>query len=187
MIAALVETVVAQHGGDPRRVYVAGLSAGGAMAASLGELYPDVFAAVGIHSGLPPRAAHDVASAFSAMRKGTGASVAPRSSLPTIVFHGSGDQTVAPANADAVVQRQVAAALADGIRLERREERVAGTRAAIRAEWLDADGKSMIESWKVNAGPHAWSGGRPAGSFTDPQGPSASEAMAAFFLRHRRG
>jgi poly(hydroxyalkanoate) depolymerase family esterase len=186
MIAALVEAVVAQHGGDPQRVYVAGLSAGGAMAATLGELYPDVFAAVGIHSGLPPRSAHDVQSAFSAMRRGTGAAAGPaRSSLPTIVFHGSGDKTVAPTNGEAVVQRQVAAA--NGERLERREERVAGARTATRTEWLDPQGKPMIESWKVTAGPHAWSGGHAAGSFTDPQGPNASEAMAAFFLRHRRG
>ena len=187
MIAALVEAVVAQHGGDPRRVYVAGLSAGGAMAATLGELYPDVFAAVGIHSGLPPSAAHDVQSAFSAMRRGSGPRVPmARSPLPTIVFHGSGDKTVAPANGEAVVQRQVAAAAADGLRLERREQRVAGTRPATRSEWLDPQGKPMVESWKVDAGPHAWSGGRAAGSFTDPQGPNASEAMAAFFLRHRR-
>lgn len=188
MIAALVETVVAQHGGDPQRVYVAGLSAGGAMAATLGESYPDVFAAVGIHSGLPPGAAHDVQSAFSAMRRGSGPRVPmARSPLPTIVFHGSGDKTVAPANGEGVVQRQVAAATAHGLQLERREQRVAGARAATRTEWLDPQGKPMIESWKVEAGPHAWSGGRAAGSFTDPQGPNASEAMTAFFLRHRRG
>ncbi|WP_332825554.1 extracellular catalytic domain type 1 short-chain-length polyhydroxyalkanoate depolymerase [Ramlibacter sp.] len=188
MIAALVASVLAQHGGDPQRVYVAGLSAGGAMAATLGDLYPDVFAAVGIHSGLPPRAAHDVQSAFSAMRKGSGAAVpAARSLLPTIVFHGSGDKTVAPGNGEAVVQRQVAAAAAGGKRLERREERVSGARAGTRIEWLDEGGKPVVESWQVTAGPHAWSGGHATGSFTDPQGPSASEAMAAFFLRHRRG
>lgn len=188
MIAALVASVLAQHGGDPQRVYVAGLSAGGAMAAMLGELYPDVFAAVGIHSGLPPRAAHDMPSAFSAMRKGSGtAAPAARSLLPTIVFHGSGDKTVAPGNGEAVVQRQVAAAAANGTRLERREQTVSGTRAGTRIEWLDEGGKPVVESWHVTAGPHAWSGGHATGSFTDPQGPSASEAMAAFFLRHRRG
>jgi poly(hydroxyalkanoate) depolymerase family esterase len=187
MIVALVQAMVAQHGGDPQRVYVAGLSAGGAMAATLGDLYPEVFAAVGIHSGLPPRAAHDVQSAFSAMRRGTAAAAsAPGAVLPTVVFHGSGDRTVAPANGEAVVQRQVAAAAANGLLLERREENVTGTRSAKRIAWVDDSGRRVIESWQVRAGPHAWSGGDAAGSFTDPQGPNASEAMAAFFLRHRR-
>lgn len=188
MIAALVASVVAEHGGDPQRVYVGGLSAGGAMAATLGDLYPDVFAAVGIHSGLPPRAAHDVSSAFTAMRKASGsAAAAARSLLPTIVFHGSADKTVAPGNGEAVVQRQLAAAAAGGVQLQPREERVAGTRTGTRIAWLDESGKPVIESWKLTAGPHAWSGGHASGSFTDPQGPNASEAMAAFFLRHRRG
>ncbi|MEJ5989028.1 PHB depolymerase family esterase [Ramlibacter sp. PS3R-8] len=187
MVAALVASVLTLHGGDPQRVYVAGLSAGGALAATLGELYPDVFAAVGIHSGLPPRAAHDVPSAFTAMRKAAGSAAAAPSLLPTIVFHGSADKTVAPGNGEAVVQRQVAAAAASGVPLQRREEHVAGARAATRIEWVDAGGKAMVESWKLTAGPHAWSGGHASGSFTDPQGPSASQAMAAFFLRHRLG
>jgi poly(hydroxyalkanoate) depolymerase family esterase len=187
MIAALVQSALALHGGDPDRVYVAGLSAGGAMAALLGELYADVFAAVGIHSGLPPHAAHDVPSAFSAMRKGTsGRHFAPELVLPTIVFHGSADKTVAPGNGEALVQRQLAAAGTSGVALERREHRHAGSRAATRTEWLDVGGKPVIESWQVAGGPHAWSGGHASGSFTDPQGPGASEAMAAFFLRHRR-
>jgi poly(hydroxyalkanoate) depolymerase family esterase len=195
MIAALVEATVAAHGGDPRRVYVAGLSAGGAMAAALGELYPEVFAAVGVHSGLPPHAAHDVASAFGAMRKGVTAAVAAKSAVavPTIVFHGTGDRTVAPANGHALVQRQLATRRADGIALERVESRAPGAnergvlRGATREQWVDAQGQVLVESWRVVAGPHAWSGGHPDGSFTDPQGPSASEAMAQFFLRHRQG
>jgi poly(hydroxyalkanoate) depolymerase family esterase len=193
MIAALVQATVAAHGGDPRRVYVAGLSAGGAMAASLGELYPDLFAAVGVHSGLPPGAAHDVPSAFSAMRKGAAAAArAPATStVPTIVFHGSGDRTVTPANADAVVRRQLAAHHANGAILEHGEQRKPGSkelgvRAATLERWSDASGQVVLESWRVSSGPHAWSGGRPAGSFTDPQGPSASEAMARFFLQHRK-
>lgn len=190
MIAALVRDVVARHGGDPARVYVAGLSAGGAMAATLGHLYPDVFAAVGVHSGLPPRAAHDVPSAFSAMRKGTSAA-APHgaAALPTIVFHGSGDKTVAPANGETIVQAQLAAHLANGVVLESRQESGAQAhrpRGATRVQWVDGDGKTVLESWNVAGGPHAWSGGHAGGSFTDPQGPSASEAMMAFFLAHRR-
>jgi poly(hydroxyalkanoate) depolymerase family esterase len=187
MIAALTQQVVRGHGGDPQRVYVAGLSAGGAMAAMLGELYPDVFAAVGVHSGLPPRAAHDVPSAFQAMRKGRSASTAPVTPLPTIVFHGGADHTVAPGNGDHLVQRQLAAHLAAGTALHRREAQAEGSpgRAATRAQWVDGAGVPVLEHWSVRAGPHAWSGGQAEGSFTDPQGPDASEAMAAFFLQHR--
>jgi poly(3-hydroxybutyrate) depolymerase len=121
------------------------------------------------------------------MRKASGSPAAAAGSLlPTIVFHGSADRTVAPGNGEAVVQRQLAAAAAGGVELQRREERVSGTRTGTRTEWLDDKGKAVVESWKLTAGPHAWSGGHASGSFTDPQGPSASEAMAAFFLRHRR-
>lgn len=194
MIVALVQAVVRAHGGDPQRVYVAGLSAGGAMAATLGELYPDVFAAIGVHSGLPPAAAHDVPSAFEAMRKGsrTAASRAAGTALPTIVFHGTSDRTVAPANGEAILQRQIAAHAGSAGALTRSESRGEAAadkreRPSTRVQWRDASGKLVLESWKVSAGPHAWSGGSAAGSFTDPQGPSASAAMAAFFLQHRKG
>lgn len=191
MLAALVRTVLATHGGDPARVYVAGLSAGGAMAATLGELYPDLFAAVGVHSGLPARAAHDVPSAFSAMRNGPGARAsAPRHAVavPTIVIHGSADRTVHPGNGDAIVQHQLAAHAAHGTVLQCEEEKHATGhgRQATRQQWLDAEGGVRLESWRVSGGPHAWSGGHASGSFTDPQGPGASEAMAQFFLRHAR-
>ena len=188
MIASLVQSVVATHGVDPRRVYVAGLSAGGAMAATLGDLYPDVFAAIGVHSGLPARAAHDVPSAFSAMRRGTATAAAHATPpLPTVVFHGSGDTTVAPGNGKAVVQRQLAAHRAAGIALAPVESAEAGARATTRVQWRDAEGRTVLESWSVAGGPHAWSGGHRGGSFTDPQGPSASEAMLAFFLGQQRG
>jgi poly(hydroxyalkanoate) depolymerase family esterase len=190
MIAALAQAVVAGHGGDPRRVYVAGLSAGGAMAAIVGELYPDVFAAVGVHSGLPAGSASDVPSAFSAMRKGPGPhAVAGRRAvaIPTIVFHGSSDKTVAPGNGQAIVQQQLAAHAAGGTWLER-EEAAPGQaqRTVTREQWLDGQGQVRLESWRIAGGPHAWAGGHPSGSFTDPHGPAASEAMARFFLKHAR-
>lgn len=190
MIAALVQAVLASHGGDPARVYVAGLSAGGAMAATLGELYPDVFAAVGVHSGLPHAVARDVQSAFSAMRKGASPRAAGNGTtvaVPTIVFHGSADKTVAPGNGTAIVQAQLAAHAAGGTPLREEAEQVGRHgRAATREQWVDADGQVRLESWRINGGPHAWSGGHATGSFTDPHGPDASEAMARFFLRHAR-
>ncbi len=190
MIAAMVRAVLASHGGDPSRVYVAGLSAGGAMAATLGELYPDLFAAVGVHSGLPPGAASDMPSAFSAMRKGPAAHAAARAgavALPTIVFHGSADNTVAPGNADAIVHGQLAAHATGGAILREEARHVEHhSRAATCTRWVDGQGQVRLESWRVNGGPHAWSGGHASGSFTDPQGPGASEAMARFFLRHAK-
>lgn len=192
MIAALAAHVVAAHSGDASRVYVAGLSAGGAMAALAGQLYPDVFAAVGVHSGLAPGAAVDMPGAFSAMRKGrkasAGTATGGAASPPTIVFHGTADTTVHPGNADHVLQAALAGLRASGVPLTEVPAADAGPgeRNARRTAWVTPDGTPVVEHWAVAAGPHAWSGGSAAGSFTDPQGPSASRAMVAFFLRHRR-
>ena len=210
LIAGMTRHVIEAHGVDPDRVYVAGLSAGGAMAAILAREYPDVFAAAGVHSGLPAGAAHDVASAFGAMKSGaTGtaagglagwplgasspmwpgavaasAAAAPtRASAPQIVFHGSADSTVAPANGDAVI----AAALAS--RADTRPTETSGVAAAgrrwRRTVWRDGD-RPVAEQWVVDGAQHAWSGGSRAGSFTDPDGPDASAAMLRFFLEHRQ-
>jgi poly(hydroxyalkanoate) depolymerase family esterase len=194
MIAALVAHVLASHPGDAARVYVAGLSAGGAMAALAGQLYPDVFAAVGVHSGLAPGAAADMPGAFSAMRKGRkGKAALPATgaaSPPTIVFHGTADTTVHPGNADHVLDAALAGLRASGLALNEVQDTGAGatpgSRNARRTAWVTPDGTPVLEHWAVATGPHAWSGGSAAGSFTDPQGPSASQAMVAFFLRHRR-
>jgi poly(3-hydroxybutyrate) depolymerase len=130
--------------------------------------------------------------AFSAMRKGrkAGAGTAPggAASPPTIVFHGTADTTVHPGNADHVLQAALAGLRASGVPLTEvpAADAGAGNRNASRTAWVTPDGTPVVEHWAVAAGPHAWSGGSAAGSFTDPQGPSASRAMVAFFLRHRR-
>ena len=188
MIAALVAKLVADHRGDASRVYVAGLSAGGAMAALVGQLYPDIFAAVGVHSGLAPATAHDIASAFSAMRKGPSASSRNPIALPIIVFQGSDDKTVAPANAQAIVKIELDTLRAMGFDLQRIKEdaNFGGSRKATRERWIDTDGKCLVESWNVSNAAHAWAGGDSAGSFTDPQGPNASEAMFRFFRLHSK-
>ena len=215
MIAALTRQVIAQHGVDASRVYVAGLSAGGAMAAVLASEYPDLFAAAGIHSGLPQGAARDVMSAFSAMRRGpasNGADLKSASSrvtsddanspVPVIVFHGSADTTVNPDNGEHIVELALRAFAASELPLsENRVElpdasdtsssagqnrRGGSGRNAARSIYSAADGTVYVESWEIEAGPHAWSGGDAGGSYTDPDGPSASAAMLAFFLQHRR-
>lgn len=188
MIAALASKVAAEHGGDPRRIYVAGLSAGGAMAALVARLYPEVFAAVGVHSGLPPAAAHDVASALRVMRNGSRKASAPAAypPVPTIVFHGSADKTVHPSNAEQVVRESLDAWRQEGVTLDREQESIGGTeRQAMRTRYVSRDGHVLLEKWDVAAGPHAWSGGEAGGSYTDPQGPSASRAMLEFFMAHR--
>lgn len=185
MIAALALQVAARHNGDRTRIYVAGLSAGGAMAALAGALYPDVFAAVGVHSGLAAHAASDVASAVRAMRRGAVALVT-QAAIPTIVFHGSADRTVRPENADVIAQAQVAAWAAAGTPLHPAARvNATGLPRGICTTWVDATGVPRLEHWQVKYGKHAWSGGKASGSFTEPDGPSASLAMMRFFARQR--
>ena len=187
MIAALVQKMVTQHGANPDRIYVAGLSAGGAMAAVVANLYPHLFAAVGMHSGLAAGAAQSVAQAFNAMQDGAKGS--HTTALPTIVFQGDADQTVHPSNAKYITQAALAAFKAEGLELVKSKTSVknSGDETADRTLYSDANGKPFVESWRIAAGPHAWSGGAARGSYTDPDGPDASAAMLAFFLRHRKG
>lgn len=186
MIAGLTRQILSSHGGDPARVYIAGLSAGGAMASLVAGLYPDLFTALGVHSGLPAGAAQDMVSAFSAMRRGAVGQQSPP--LPTIVFHGSADRTVHPDNGENISQSALAALHGAGFALVKSQSTRGGktARSTQRTAWRAADGTSYVEHWNVDAGIHAWSGGNATGSYTDPQGPSASAAMLDFFLQHQR-
>ncbi|WP_018332861.1 extracellular catalytic domain type 1 short-chain-length polyhydroxyalkanoate depolymerase [Actinomycetospora chiangmaiensis] len=177
LIAAIAGRVSEAHGVDRERVFVAGFSAGAAMAAVMGAAYPDLVAGVGIHSGLPAGSARDVGSAFAAMR-GAPYRVAA-TSVPTVVVHGSDDPTVAAVNGT----RAVEAALADHPGCARTEERGGGgsARSWTRERWTDRDGTMRAEHWTVHGSGHAWSGGRAGGSYTDPAGPDASEAMGVAF------
>lgn len=184
MLAGLARHLVAEHRLDDTRVFAAGLSAGGAAAAILASAYPDVFAAVGVHSGLACGAARDVPSAMAAMRQGGGRAERPDRFVPLITFHGDRDATVAEINAREIVA--AAASAADG-KLSTRVEtgRSAGGRDYTRAISRDAAGHDLIEQWTIAGAGHAWSGGDAAGSYTDPAGPDASRAMLDFFLRAR--
>ena len=185
MIAALTQKVMQQHGADPQRVYIAGLSAGGAMAAVMAGLHPEMFAAVGVHSGLAAGAARDVMSAFRAMR--SGAKGHSSSALPTIIFHGAADKTVHPDNSDYIADAALAGLAAAGLQLVKTQTTTGSNKheKTERVIYSTADGKPYIENWRIDDGAHAWSGGDAAGSYTDPEGPSASAAMLTFFLRHR--
>lgn len=179
ILAGIVGDVAAQYRIDSGRVFVAGLSAGAAMAVILGATYADVFAAVGVHSGLPHGAAHDVASAFAAMHGGAKASAAaaPGPRAATIVFHGDQDKTVTAANATAIVGQALGAHA--GPPLEREST---ATGVCTRVVYRDAAGRAQVEHWLVHGGGHAWSGGSTQGSFTNPTGPDASAEMVRFFF-----
>jgi poly(hydroxyalkanoate) depolymerase family esterase len=182
LIAGIVADILRDHAADPTRVYAAGLSAGGAAAAILGATYPDVFAAVGVHSGLAVGAAQDVMSALGAMR--SGAVGDRRQSLaPTIVLHGLADTTVHPDNGDAVL-----AQVARG-RSGLHKRQVAGVspggRRHTRTVLETAQGVTIAEHWQIDGAGHAWSGGHAGGSYTDPSGPDATHEMLRFFAQHR--
>ena len=190
LLAGMTRHVMATHRVDADRVWVAGLSAGGAMAAILAREYPDLFAAAGVHSGLPPGAAHDMVSAFSAMKSGARnvpASDAARSA-PVIVFHGDADTTVNALNGGHLVDAVLGAAPAQATR----EPSPAASpgRAFTRTIYRPADATdpapSLAEHWVVHGAGHAWAGGDAAGSFTESAGPDASREMLRFFAEHPR-
>ncbi len=190
-IAALVQTVRAAHPVDAGRVYVAGLSAGGAMAAIVAAAYPDVFAAAGVHSGLPGDAAGNLQEALAAMNgSATGPSAAartprPAKPVPTIVFHGDADATVHPRNGERLLSAAVAGGAGGTAAPEVEQGRSAGGRRFSRRLHRAADGRTQAEHWLVHGAGHAWAGGQPRGSYTDAAGPDASREMLRFFLQHR--
>jgi poly(hydroxyalkanoate) depolymerase family esterase len=191
IIADLTREVIAKRRIDPQRVYIAGLSAGGAMSAVLAATYPDLYAAVGIHSGLPHAAANSLVTALSAMRHGPLERVARtrRQPVPTIVFHGDEDRTVHPDNGDEVIEqarwgREAEADTEDGGGMTVERGNVPGGRAYTRTLHRDADGRCDAEHWLVHGCGHAWSGGSAIGSYTDPMGPDASVQMLRFFIEH---
>ncbi|GJE49486.1 hypothetical protein GOFOIKOB_2523 [Methylobacterium tardum] len=190
IIAGLTRAVMAEHPIDPARVYIAGLSAGGAAALNIARAYPDLYAAVGVHSGLAAGCARDLGSALMAMQVGApglgtttpfGAPAAA-TRVPTIVFHGEDDGTVSVRNADQVLtQANIAGLTARSETIEGRGHPFTRTR------YLDETGRAVVEDWRVRGAGHAWSGGRPEGSYTDREGPDASRAMLDFFAEHRLG
>jgi poly(hydroxyalkanoate) depolymerase family esterase len=189
IIAAMARQIIDTHGLDETRVYVAGLSAGAAMATTLAMTYPDLFAAVGVHSGLPHGVAQSLPDALSVMQGGSGPLGGGKtkgthwaSDVPVIIFHGDRDTTVHPSNAQRVAaqyrqSRQAVAAVEQG--------QVANGHSYTRTTHHNAKGKPHMEQWRIHGAGHAWSGGSAKGSYTDPKGPDATQEMLRFFLQHQ--
>jgi poly(hydroxyalkanoate) depolymerase family esterase len=185
LIAGITRQIMRDHAIDPKRVYVAGLSAGGAAAAIMGATYADLYASVGIHSGLACGAASDLPSALVAMRHGNGfGAIGDGPPIPTIVFHGDRDTTVHPDNGDRILE-QCAKATSPTMKVHR--GRIPHGHAYTRTILTDESGSAISEHWDIHGAGHAWSGGSPAGSYTDPQGPDATREMLRFFLEHSLG
>ncbi len=191
IIADITREVAATYDVDTGRIHVAGMSAGAAMAVIMGSIYPDLYTAVGAHSGLGYGAASDLASALQAMKQGDeaagGLDRVPMSSglTPTIVFHGDRDQTVHRRNGEQIL-RPWASATAQSVRrradlMTVHQDRVPGGHAYTRYVYRDVEGRPVAEGWSVHGLGHAWSGGDPAGSYTDARGPDASAEMIRFF------
>jgi poly(hydroxyalkanoate) depolymerase family esterase len=207
IIAGIVQEILhntTQWTIDSTRVYVAGISAGAAMSVILGVTYPDIFAAIGVHSGLEYQAAKTQSGALGAARRGGPDPIQQGQVayevmgnfarvVPTIVFHGTNDSVNNIINGDQVVQQWIETAM-----LASQNTYVAnfntptstttgtapGGLSYTTYSWQDSSGSTIQEYWKVNALGHAWSGGNPSGSYTDPRGPNASQALYTFFMNH---
>ena len=184
LIAGITRQIMRDYSVDPKRVYVGGLSAGAAAAAIMGATYDDLYAAIGVHSGLACGAAIDLPTAFVAMRQGgSGDRVVPGDGprLPTIIFHGDRDTTVHPNNGDQILDQFVSTT---STQKQVHRGRIPDGHAYTRTIHTDATGRGVFEHWNIHGAGHAWSGGSPAGSYTDPRGPDATREMLRFFLEH---
>jgi poly(hydroxyalkanoate) depolymerase family esterase len=199
LIAGITDWVGQHYSVDSHRIYVAGLSAGGAMASVMAATYPDVYAAIGIGSGCEYAAtatcagykSADPAAAAQAAYKEMGTRAR---AMPVISFSGDKDTTVPPVNADQLLQQwQLTADLADdgatnGSVLSKPTSTISGQvpnglSYTVRS-YGDAQTNELVQYWVVNGMSHAWSGGCSCQPYAEPKGPDATAAMYAFFVKH---
>jgi poly(hydroxyalkanoate) depolymerase family esterase len=179
IIAGIAQQIIDEYPVNERQVYVAGLSAGGAMAVIVGTLYPELFAAVGVHSGLPFASAQDLPSALNAMKRGASNShKAGNGSQPIIVFHGDSDTTVNPRNGEQVMEQSLHSHNGEQ---SVQSGSVPNGHRYTQTTHTKTDGSPLGEHWVVHGAGHAWSGGSSHGTYTDARGPDASREMVRFF------
>lgn len=188
-LAALTQTIIKDYAVDSSRVYIAGLSAGAAMAVIMAETYPNLYAAVGVHSGLAYRSASDLPSAMMAMRQGglaTPKSIGNHNFVPIIVFHGDQDHTVSIRNGGQIVEeaKERLQAQKTDLNIQQHKQCSEQNCRSTQLQICDTSGVSQLEYWKIHGAGHSWAGGSSAGSYTDPKGPDASKEMLRFFLNH---
>ena len=186
-LAALTKSIIKDYAVDSSRVYIAGLSAGAAMAVIMAQTYPDMFAAVGVHSGLAYRSASDLPSALMTMRQGGSANINPVENspfVPMIVFHGDQDHTVSVRNGNQIVEQAKLRLQAQDVNLSTQQHEQSSQQncRSTQLQISDDKGVSQLEYWKIHGAGHSWAGGSSAGSYTDPKGPDASKEMLRFFL-----
>ena len=191
LIAGITNKIMDTYHVNGDRVYIVGMSSGGAMAAVMAATYPDVYAAVGVHSGLAYGAARDLPSGFAAMKQGS-----PHNKrrltrvVPLILFHGDRDTTVAEINAEHIREQWLKGVENSGRSIGEttvERGRAPGGHAYTRSIHHDGNGMVIVDEWIIHNAGHSWSGGSPSGSYTDPKGPDASAEMARFFSEHRKG
>ena len=186
IIAGITCKVIDRYPIDEKRVYVAGLSAGGAMAVILAATYPDLYAAIGCHSGMPYRCAQTAFGAYTAMQNGN-EEIIPLGTvgIPMIVFQGDQDSTVNPRNSERLISQWIESMPNPAVARSCTEESsVSNGRGYVRRSYQDSGSERVAEYWLINGAGHAWSGGSSKGSYSDPLGPNASREMLRFFLEH---
>ncbi len=193
IIADLTLKIIKDEGIDPARVLIAGISAGGAMAANMVAEYPELWRAGAMHSSLPAHAANSQAVALLAMKDGakdpdalgavTHTSMGPRAKVvPMVLVHGVMDPLVSIKNLAAsarqwlvTASRVTGEAVPGAVEVHPADSRLSAERYALK------DGSVVVEAWRVEGVAHAWSGGSAEGTYTAPAGPDATALIAAFF------
>jgi len=188
IIAGMTREVIGSHNVDARRVYIAGMSAGGAMAAIMAATHSDLYAAVGIHSGMPYGAAQNFFAAIAAMKDGNALGMRlPSKIIPLIVFHGDQDIMVNSRNSEQLISQWLGGPALSQSQHTSSNASEGNGRAFTRTVYRDGAGRTVAENWLVHDAGHAWSGGGSAGSFADRLGPDASREMVRFFSEVSQG